>query len=688
MPDESQNPSDEEGNSEVVKLVLEEIKKVYDKYFSREKNISFEIKDKKNDSKPNWKLNFVMPAKKDGEEHIIGVESTKGRKKSEHQVRFKVVKDKDGTIKFAVRGNAKSKSFDILTLEKESNEWISDSEEVNLKYSGKSISDYIKNVWFPGEKEYSSPSLEIPLKVDWGWTKEKPGGWPTFSKFEVPLVRVNNSDGEYVLKEGIKKREEKWLNIGLSVIVYWILCNVYNDGGNLRDNGLPDGFPKAKDYRPERPVNLDPTDVHQDLEEKGLYFPWHVIESACAALNAGKNVIFTGPPGSGKSKLASFLSRQATGEKPLMATASPAWTTGDLLGRYMPRRDDHGLEFSKGFFLRAVGEEEERSRWLVVDEFNRADIDACFGELFSVLAGDSVELPYKKEIENNESTFVEKPVRIVSGTDEEEGESYVDYQVPEEFRLIGTMNDADRSGLNDLSFALMRRFAIIRVEAPRIEDVQDIIETRVKEVSNNLNLHESAWDVSKGKTKRCSLKLIEEEICTLFTSKPKDNENYNLGENYNLVGEGVVGISVAEDVIRFVGEGIRSEIDDNNLERSEIKNWDINDGLPELARMLTLSYLSLATVLQIFPQLEALSMGADKNKDKLTKAVLHIFRSFHLQFDTDDLGMLRVKHEGERYIIKRDETISSFLFRDLKSRFPHHAEQWRRALEDYLPEAN
>lgn len=155
------------------------------------------------------------------------------------------------------------------------------------------------------------------------------------------------------------------------------------------------GLPPVDFYWPRRSVDLTATEVQAALLKEGLVIPWHVTEAACAALNAGKHVIFTGPPGCGKSKLSGVLATLATGREPLMATASPAWSSGDLVGRYFPRRDGNGLEFKPGFFLKAI---DEGNRWLVIDEFNRANIDECFGELFSVLADDIVELPFEEEL--------------------------------------------------------------------------------------------------------------------------------------------------------------------------------------------------------------------------------------------------------------------------------------------------
>ena len=49
------------------------------------------------------------------------------------------------------------------------------------------------------------------------------------------------------------------------------------------------------------------------------------------------------------------------------------------------------LEFRDGLFLEAIRE----GRWLVIDELNRSNFDRAFGQLFTVLSGQSVVLPYE-----------------------------------------------------------------------------------------------------------------------------------------------------------------------------------------------------------------------------------------------------------------------------------------------------
>ena len=157
------------------------------------------------------------------------------------------------------------------------------------------------------------------------------------------------------------------------------------------------GLPPGELYWPRRSVNLAPPRVRKALKDEGLSIPWHVIEAACAALDAGKHVIFTGPPGCGKSKARWRVGEAGDGARP---THGYRFTRVDVgrSGWPLPaQRDGAGLAFHPGFFLQAV--DDDGKRWLVIDEFNRANIDECFGELFSVLADDESNLPFEDEVQ-------------------------------------------------------------------------------------------------------------------------------------------------------------------------------------------------------------------------------------------------------------------------------------------------
>jgi DNA polymerase III delta prime subunit len=190
------------------------------------------------------------------------------------------------------------------------------------------------------------------------------------------------------------------------------------------------------------------------------------LREVVAAIRSGKHILLSGPPGTGKSTLAEATCKAVVGLQFDVATATADWTTFDTIGGYVPHTTGSGLLFEPGIVLRAL----RTHRWLVIDEINRADIDKAFGPLFSVLSGSdsaeqaSVVLPYQ---EDGERVRVDR-----IGTDGVARR----YTVTPLWRLVGTLNISDKASLFQLSFAFLRRFAVIDVPIPSDEVYQAWIE--------------------------------------------------------------------------------------------------------------------------------------------------------------------------------------------------------------------
>jgi MoxR-like ATPase len=192
-----------------------------------------------------------------------------------------------------------------------------------------------------------------------------------------------------------------------------------------------------------------------------------IVDQAAAALNAGKHIIFTGPPGTGKTEIAQQIARYLSEQHPEVftghqtTTATADWSTFDTVGGYMPEGNGgDSLEFKPGQILRSFKRNgTQRNDLLIIDEINRSDIDKSFGQLFTLLSGQEIQLPFTTD---GEAVEVYPAETAPSTLDAHE------YVVPSSWRLLATMNSYDKTSLYEMSYAFMRRFSFIHIDAPEV----------------------------------------------------------------------------------------------------------------------------------------------------------------------------------------------------------------------------
>ena len=214
------------------------------------------------------------------------------------------------------------------------------------------------------------------------------------------------------------------------------------------------------------PVSPEPEREPSSLEElaEKLHMPsseW--LEETFALLEEKKQLILQGPPGTGKTYLARELARYLAGDPGRVVTVQfhPGTSYEDFVQGLRPDPADPSrfkvVDGPLARTARAAAVDPGHNYVLVIDEINRGNVPAVFGELYYLLE------------------YRDEQVTMLYGEK---------LALPNNIFVIGTMNTADRS-ITALDAALRRRFYVRDLD-PLSDPLQGILRRFLEEHAPDL----------------------------------------------------------------------------------------------------------------------------------------------------------------------------------------------------------
>jgi 5-methylcytosine-specific restriction protein B len=239
------------------------------------------------------------------------------------------------------------------------------------------------------------------------------------------------------------------------------------------------------------------------------------LQDCVELLRSTPQLIFHGPPGTGKTYTALALARHLAGASSAtnvrLVQFHPAYAYEDFFEGIRPRlgrKKDGETDGQLGYDLvpgplRKLADEAERRPAevfvLVIDEINRGHLAKIFGELYFLLE-------YRTE-----------RVHLLYGSDDGRG-----FRLPPNLYILGTMNTVDRS-VAYMDAAMRRRFSFMELH-PETPPVQGVLSSwlarRTEEQGGDPAAHDDSY-----------VRLLDEINRLLSESSPGDR-SFRVGPSY------------------------------------------------------------------------------------------------------------------------------------------------------------
>lgn len=191
-----------------------------------------------------------------------------------------------------------------------------------------------------------------------------------------------------------------------------------------------------------------------------------------------EQIIYYGVPGSGKSNMienhASELKILST--QKVRVVFHPDYSNADFVGQIMPKKDGNSIsyDFKAGPFtmiLKKAYDNPKMPFYLIIEEINRGNAAAIFGDVFQLLDRDNNGWS-KYEITNEEVS------KIIHG-DEKAKDIGFTVKLPPNLSILATMNTSDQNVFT-LDNAFQRRWTMVHVKNEFKNDPESNIQKNSK----------------------------------------------------------------------------------------------------------------------------------------------------------------------------------------------------------------
>lgn len=236
------------------------------------------------------------------------------------------------------------------------------------------------------------------------------------------------------------------------------------------------------------------------------------LDELAAVIRERNDCILFGPPGTSKTYMIDHLSERLGEDLALKKIVQfhAGYSYEEFVEGIVPDVSTGGFKYQSGAFLdfcqQAAAQPEEKLCLFIIDEINRANITAVFGEVMNLMD--------------------EKGTREIITPKQK-----IPFSIPKNVVIIGTMNTADKS-LAKLDFALRRRFRFLPVY-PSATNLHTMVSANGFDQSIPLSVDEyiTCFNVLNAKIAKHS--LLGKELMlghVLWTRRNKSTAPYNAAD--------------------------------------------------------------------------------------------------------------------------------------------------------------